>query len=393
MELFGDRLRKARENKKYTLEQVARDTHITRKYLEALERGDLSQFPGETYLIGFLRSYADYLGIDQEEIIAQYKNYKIQEQPIPIAELLNPPRLSKWGVIGGSILGGLIVAGIVLILYFTVFSGHKEAPKTVEKEEAKEEQTEPLQGKEYVFENEIQTQWFNPGDIIKIPLENRIYKVELFNIERILTVKVNKSSFMLNPKEAVSLDLDDDGKNDVRIIYNDSEFFDTEPRFNIGLYKTFGGSEEIASLGENPSPEPVESPQSTETPVPTPSPEQKSDNSTLDTKYMEGTSVVIQEAKKPELFTINITFRGHCFFRYLLDTRTRGQKFFLKNDILALDVVRNAKLWISNAGTIKAQIGGKDIVFGRAGQVITKYIYWTKNEQSGLYNLEMVSLY
>ena len=58
MESFGEKLRATRENLGYSIEQIARDTHIAKKYLIALEDEDFSIFPGETYLKGFLQNYS-----------------------------------------------------------------------------------------------------------------------------------------------------------------------------------------------------------------------------------------------------------------------------------------------------------------------------------------------
>ena len=52
----GAILREAREAKKLTVKEVARETNMTPRYIEALEVEDFSQFPGETYALGFLRN-------------------------------------------------------------------------------------------------------------------------------------------------------------------------------------------------------------------------------------------------------------------------------------------------------------------------------------------------
>ena len=88
MESIGDKLRSQREQKGYSIEQIARDTNIAKRYLEALEVEDFTVFPGDPYLIGFLRNYSDYLGIDPEEMVSLYKNFQIQSQPVPMDELL-----------------------------------------------------------------------------------------------------------------------------------------------------------------------------------------------------------------------------------------------------------------------------------------------------------------
>src|SRR4030065_1585558 len=119
MESFGEKLRATRENLGYSIEQIARDTHISKKYLIALEEEDFSIFPGETYLKGFLQNYSEYLGLDTEIMIDIYKNLKIQEQPVPLDQLLDkktgPRRLP---VIIGAVLGVLVIAALVLVLIF-----------------------------------------------------------------------------------------------------------------------------------------------------------------------------------------------------------------------------------------------------------------------------------
>lgn len=65
----GAKLRAARERKGLTLEQVASETRISRRHLEHLEAGDLSMMPGRTYVVGFARTYAKTVGLNQEEIV------------------------------------------------------------------------------------------------------------------------------------------------------------------------------------------------------------------------------------------------------------------------------------------------------------------------------------
>ena len=88
MESLGDKLRAEREQRGSSIEQVARDTNIAKRFLVALEEENFEVFPGETYLLGFLRNYADYLGLDAENMVTLFRNFMIQEQPVPIDELL-----------------------------------------------------------------------------------------------------------------------------------------------------------------------------------------------------------------------------------------------------------------------------------------------------------------
>ena len=73
MARLGDALRAQRERMGITLEQAAEDTRIRDKFLRALESGDYQTLPGVVYTKGFLRNYADYLGLARDELIAQFQ--------------------------------------------------------------------------------------------------------------------------------------------------------------------------------------------------------------------------------------------------------------------------------------------------------------------------------
>ncbi len=85
-------LREAREYQRISLEQVAEETHISRFYLEALEAGRWEQIPF-AYLPGFLRNYADAVGMNLEKVMKRFGelNYRpptatISEAPAPQAD-------------------------------------------------------------------------------------------------------------------------------------------------------------------------------------------------------------------------------------------------------------------------------------------------------------------
>lgn len=64
----GGTLRKAREDKGLTLAQVASETRIPVRHLEVIEDGDFAALPARTYAIGFSRTYAKFVGLDDAEI-------------------------------------------------------------------------------------------------------------------------------------------------------------------------------------------------------------------------------------------------------------------------------------------------------------------------------------
>jgi cytoskeletal protein RodZ len=82
MGAFGDRLRREREMRGITLEEITESTKISRRHLEALEGEHFEQLPGGVFNKGFVRAYARFLGIDGDQAVADYAAAS-NEQPEP----------------------------------------------------------------------------------------------------------------------------------------------------------------------------------------------------------------------------------------------------------------------------------------------------------------------
>jgi transcriptional regulator with XRE-family HTH domain len=71
---FGETLKRAREERGVALDAVASATRIARRHLDALERGDLESLPSGPFGRSYLRSYAEFLGIDPEPMLQAYRS-------------------------------------------------------------------------------------------------------------------------------------------------------------------------------------------------------------------------------------------------------------------------------------------------------------------------------
>ncbi|MGD9852452.1 MAG: helix-turn-helix domain-containing protein [Nitrospirales bacterium] len=84
MEGFGGFLQQARKKKRLSLEEVASQTRIQQKYLEALESENFGNLPGKVFAKGFVRSYAKAIGVDEEEALQRFldtsRNFYEQNQ-------------------------------------------------------------------------------------------------------------------------------------------------------------------------------------------------------------------------------------------------------------------------------------------------------------------------
>jgi len=69
---LGEKLRSAREERGISISEVAEQTRISRLYLEGIDTDDYKSLPGGIFNKGFIRSYAKYVGIDEQEALLDY---------------------------------------------------------------------------------------------------------------------------------------------------------------------------------------------------------------------------------------------------------------------------------------------------------------------------------
>jgi transcriptional regulator with XRE-family HTH domain len=118
---IGATLREARMRAHVDISEVEAATKIRAKYLRALENEEWSLLPGPTYVKSFLRSYAQYLGIDPRLLVEEYKlrHERLAENELhPIAPLgaerRSPARMISPGVVGAAIVVALVAILIVI---------------------------------------------------------------------------------------------------------------------------------------------------------------------------------------------------------------------------------------------------------------------------------------
>jgi len=69
---FGERMQREREMRAITIEQIAESTKIGSRMLHALEHEDFAKLPGGIFNKGFVRAYAKYLGLDEEQAVSDF---------------------------------------------------------------------------------------------------------------------------------------------------------------------------------------------------------------------------------------------------------------------------------------------------------------------------------
>lgn len=134
----GTILRKTREAKGLTLDQVASETRIPVRHLEVMEEGDFANLPARTYATGFARTYAKMLGLDAEEIVAKVREELAVEgdgyrERGSTFEPGDPAKIPSAGLAwAGGIAAILLVAGAVAFYSTYYAAGTGPDPLQVE---------------------------------------------------------------------------------------------------------------------------------------------------------------------------------------------------------------------------------------------------------------------
>jgi cytoskeleton protein RodZ len=123
---IGERLREARMRQRIDIAEVESATKIRAKYLRALENEEFSLLPGNTFVKTFLRTYAEYLGLDAQLLIEEYR---VEHEPRGEGELQpmvsrstrqrdrerRRPRAQRGPPGPGTAV--LVVVGVVLVIF------------------------------------------------------------------------------------------------------------------------------------------------------------------------------------------------------------------------------------------------------------------------------------
>jgi cytoskeletal protein RodZ len=80
MSSFGETLRRERELRQISLREIAEATKINLRYLDSLERDDFRHLPGGVFNKGFVRAYAQFIGIDPESMVTAYLEEEGRQQ-------------------------------------------------------------------------------------------------------------------------------------------------------------------------------------------------------------------------------------------------------------------------------------------------------------------------
>jgi len=361
MESYGEILQKTREEKNLDIDKIAREISIEKRFLVGLENEDYSAFPGEAYMVGFLRNYSNYLELDTNFILKLYNNKKIQEAPVPV-ELL-AKRKSPF-LLPAIIIPSVLIVGVILTISILL----------VNKKKAAQEDNVIVASNQTINKYELNNEKFAKriykGDQLLFPSNNG-------NI--ILTVKDTLSSFGLETPSGViytdlseenEIDIDGDTLSDMIVYVSDISDTDEKRGAEVSILLRHGSFvSDSANAIENI-------------------------NLATDLKTSRPYKVILED-NRAYPFTINVSFRGPCLFRDKIDNSNSVETYFTSGEVFTANPKNGIRLWISNSNVVKISLIADtqtfDFDIGASGQVLVEDIKWIK-DVDGKYKLVVIEL-
>lgn len=361
MDSYGEILRNAREEKNLNIEKISREISIESKYLTGLEEEDNGVFPGEAYMVGFLRNYSNYLELDTDYILRLYNNKKIQESPVPEGLLVK--RRPRWLIFAIVIPVVFIIGTITTVSILLLSKKHVEEDDSVVL-------SSKIKTKQYELGSAKFTQRVYKGDQILVPTDNG---------QIVLTVRDTLSSFGLDTPggvfytdlaEETEIDINGDSSPDLIVYVADISSTDETRGVEVSLLLRHGVS--VASQTSNVDDIPFES----------------------DIKSKHPQKVILED-NRAYPFTINASFRSSCLFRDKVDNDNSVESYFSKGEVFTANPHNGIRLWISNSNAVKFTIIADsktfDLDIGQAGQVLVEDIKWIK-DSDGRYKIVVIEL-
>lgn len=385
MESIGERLKKTREERSLTIDQVARDTNISKTFLTYLEADNFDAFPAEPYLLGFLRNYSDYLGLETEELIARYKAFKIQEQPAPMTALMSKPSpwSSKVFVIGGAVAAGVVLLAFLVpaILDFTSHLPSFASGKPT---------GGPGKMMEYTLGNDQSTldNRFYKGDTINVSIDSEVYKFQIKEIgTQVVVANAASGDTRLALTKDAYIDLDNNTVPDLRIALTDFVPGDESKGAAMTFDRLVKPKElnETGSVSLNQEVKPAQ-PGSEGQP-------QAGVSGSAANPSRERKTQVVMEGSEAKPFTVDVVFRGYCLIRTVVDGGQREEVYVHKGEPMQIEASRKVALWVSNAGAFTGRINGVELEIGKPGEVASVIIEWSTDPATGKAVLKSSPMY
>ncbi len=379
MDSIGEKLLAAREARRLSIKDVAKDTNISPLYIDALEEEDFDKFPSETYTIGFLRAYAEYLKLDADEMIQAYKGYKIGESATPLEELTRPTRpsvmmlLSSFTMKYKNMLFIVSVSVAVLLVFWGVkalitsgvdVAGGDSIKNMKEEYNAKNHDSEIKNIQNIQLSNDTGFILVSKGEAVQFLVDSKEVVFFLKDID------VNTDSVIMEMFPSKKLEKIEIDKSRIipiegcprEVTFSLKALTESRAKIQVELSKKGVGGTAAATDIQS-----------------TPEEQQKVSANQVETMNNRNLKIVFEAL-----------FIQKSFIEIYLDGVQKQRGFIPEGTQERWEANEYIQAKIGNAGGVKAKINGRDYIFGRPGQVANKIITWKKDVNNpNLYHIEI----
>lgn len=381
----GEILKEIRLSKKISIAQISKGTHITARYIEALEKNNFSYFPAPTYVKGFLKTYGAYLGIEINVLTDAYKKLTIAEESPPLEELTKAIItwknftfiFFKW-----LFILSLLIASILLSIFTAnhIFDNQNKKEdilyKIEKKDKSQDTPLQTLQTKTIQLKDGFSIKIFNLNSGINFIPDIRKPQDKIHLILQTITFSkknpesFEKATFISYPfKKTITL-LEDN----ILIIQNKML-----PR--VIYIKLLGYTSESIKVRLSQG-------------RPNPNYEFKdiaaSQQKEITTKQNSSST---KELNQNSMIDLKIQTLAPNFLEVYIDGQLHKKGIIPPNTYLTYRAEQTIQIKIGDAGTIRITVNGKQYGWGKQGQQVSKIIQKLKNPlKKGTFSIKIKDL-
>ncbi len=357
MQRYGELLKAAREEKNITLDRASAETTINSRYLKALEEEESEIFPGEPYLVGFLRNYSTYLELNPDTLIALYRNKKIQSAPAP--EGLIVKRKPKY-LIPLIIVMILVICAVVAAFVFIDINKKNNIDETVIV-------SKDMNTHSYTLDDKVLQQRVYTGDHIIVPCKQGNITLTVADTVGRFSLRTPVGNQIVDLSEELEIDIDGDSKKDIIVYVSDVSSATVDRGAEIRVMLKKSDTDKVAVINEKHI-------------------------LTVDASSKKD-QVTVLEDNRAYPFTLRITFRGSTLFRYKKDYDASVEGYYSTGNIITITANNGFRVWMSNGNAMKVQLladsNTYNLDIGKAGKVIVEDIKWIK-DTDGKYKIVVI---
>ncbi|MBN2652817.1 MAG: helix-turn-helix domain-containing protein [Spirochaetales bacterium] len=366
MESIGTIFKTVRAEKDISIDKVARHTKIAKQLIEALEEENFEVFPGETYLIGFIRVYSEFLELDPEQMIGLYRNTVMQEQPLPVDELIGKRSSALGKILAIGSVSFLVLAVIVLsVIFFTKKGGDDSGEVTY----VASSTVHQYSGGKFLKRVQVE-------DKVAFTVADKDYLLSIGEIDETgVMFLIGDLSYSLEFSQARDVDVNSDAEIDLSLSASDYDAKKSSFLLRISN-SSMVISDEIVEVATPTLPEYF-----------------ILDNSKVSSPARSLSKGSLGSVAKVDNLKLTLKFSAFVYAEIVREKKVEVSKGFSNGDTYAVDLTTPVIISVSNGGKTSLSLGDNSLKFGSKEHFACYLIKADYDVNNKRYNIEAIPYY